>query len=106
MAKEGSEKRPDVRNMELAVTRVVRSSVEDKIEPMHDELDQGTGKVGSLYYGHEHGYVTFTLQFMAIRAKNIQNGSQGMLYNNYSPKWRSLVVLLPRPRSGEVYFQH
>ena len=25
------------------------------------------------------------------------------LNNNYSPKWRSLVVLLPRPRSGEVY---
>ena len=28
------------------------------------------------------------------------------LNNNYSPKWLWLVVLLPRPRSGEVYFHH
>ena len=50
MAKEGSEKRPDVRNMELAVTCVARSSVADKIEPMHDELDQGTGKLKLVRY--------------------------------------------------------
>ena len=28
------------------------------------------------------------------------------LNNNYLPKWRWLVVFLPSPRSGEVYFHH
>ena len=46
--------------------------------------------------------VQFTTHKRASDEKELLKLKSG-LNNNYSPKWRSLVVPLPRPRSGEGY---